>query len=128
MNVVQILTNWHPIIQGALGSGFFWVVMELGENLSRKVTALLEGERKSRRTAKAQEENQTESRSYAQSDFVSVFSGLNYMAKGLIALTISLGMKGVIPVFALIGFLVSVYFFFRALSYVPRPEKNQNKS
>ena len=128
MNVVQILTNWHPIIQGALGSGFFWVVMELGESLSRKVTAFLEGGKRRRKGAATPKESPPQTQDYAQSDFVSLYSGVNYVAKGLIAMTISLGVKGIIPIFALIGFVVSIYFFFRALSYVPRPEKSQSKS
>lgn len=127
MNVVQILTNWHPIIQGALGSGFFWVVMELGENLSRKVTAVLEKNRGSE-DEPVHEAKYPDFEGAEESGFISLYSGLNYLSKGLIALTISLGLKGIVPIFSLIGFLVSVYFFFRSLSYMPRSKKKRKKA
>lgn len=120
MKLVEVLTNWHPIVQGALGSGFFWLVLEVGQRLGRNATERLERDRDPEARPASGGERPPDFRDSGHSSYVSVYSGTHYIAKGLIVLTISLGLKELIPIFSLVGFLVSIYFFFRAVSYVPR--------
>lgn len=127
MKLVDVLANWHPIVQGALGSGFFWLVLEVGQRLGRNVTERLEKGREPEELPVAGGDRPPDFRKSGHSRYVSVYSGTHYIAKGLIVLTISLGLKELIPIVSLVGFLVSIYFFFRAISYVPRRKVHGKK-
>ncbi len=127
MKLIEVLTDWHPIVQGALGSGFFWLVLEVGQRLGRNATERLEEGRKPEERPALEEDRPPDFGEAGHSSYVSVYSGTHYIAKGLIVLTISLGLKKLIPIFGLVGFLVSIYFFFRAISYVPRGKGHGEK-
>lgn len=127
MNLVDVLANWHPIVQGALGSGFFWLILEVGQRVARIVTENLDKGKEPEKISSQEESYSSDFKRSEHTGLVSVYSGMHYIAKGLIVLTISLGLKGLIPVVGLVGFVVSIYFFFRAISYVPRTRGHGEK-
>ena len=41
MEIINAITEWPVIIQGALGSALFWLIIETGQRTTRKFSAKL---------------------------------------------------------------------------------------
>jgi hypothetical protein len=56
--------------------------------------------------------------------FICLYGACHYLLKALIVTVISVALTGIIDVFADVGFIIAVYFLFRALAFVPHPSKH----
>lgn len=116
--IIKTVTDWPVIVQGALGSALFWIILELGQRVVRRA-----GERLGKDLdtanwyARVAHDGAGSFRAGAQ--FFCVYGALHYILKGLVVTMLSLVVAPLIEVFATVGFLIAVYFFFRALAFVP---------
>lgn len=118
MDLIKTITDWPVIVQGALGSALFWAFLEVGQRSVRRIAARLgEDKRTANWFALAALEATGEVRSEAQ--FTCLYAALHYLLKALLITVMSLAIGGLIDVFASVGYLIAVYFLFRALAYVP---------
>lgn len=118
MDIIKIITDWPVIVQGALGSALFWAVLEIGQRVAKSATTrFTEDKFAARAFALTALEAKNEFGEFAR--FMCMYAALNYFAKAAIVAVLSLALGSVLDVFASVGFLISVYFLFRALAFVP---------
>lgn len=118
--IVQEILKWPIIVQGALGSGLFWLILFLGQK-----AALLVSNRLSKYSVKKRISSlRIEAVKYRitltdQPHRASFFGLLLYRAVGrvsigLVWLTLGLTFESIVPTFGLIGFIGALYHFFNA--------------
>jgi hypothetical protein len=135
MEIINKILEWPVIVQGALGSFLFWLLFTISQKafnfLNKKVRKEKELGSYFGRTARKQfRENNFTLSSY--SFFVCIYASIHYFLKFTLTVFISVIVLDFIPIFAYVGYLIAIYFIFRALSYVTHfntfeeeEEKNQ---
>ncbi|ENN2393690.1 hypothetical protein R7R52_11565 [Vibrio sp. 665] len=118
MNVLEQIMQWPAIVQGALGSAVFWVVLTLGQK-AYLFMAKNFGEKHDIATmfclmAKTSDSSETKIRAYS----TCLYGAFHYFVKGVIVLVMAFLVSPLGTVFSTSGYILSLYFFFRALSYV----------
>lgn len=118
--VVQEILKWPVIVQGALGSGVFWVILFLGQ----KIVLFLSGRLSRYSTKKRIGSLRIESLKYKitlnnqphRASFIGIllYKAVGRTTLGLVWLTLGLAFQSIIPVFGLIGFVGALYHFFNA--------------
>jgi hypothetical protein len=118
MEIIKTVTDWPVIVQGALGSALFWAVLEIGQRAVKRASARLGKDLETANWfAMAAHDGTGSLRANAQ--FFCVYGALHYILKGFVVTALSLVVSPWIDVFATVGYLISAYFFFRALAFVP---------
>lgn len=121
MDIVKTVTDWPVIIQGALGSALFWAILEFGQRGLRRLTSKLSLDNETANWfALASLEASPPLREKAR--YMCLYAALHYLLKAGVVLILSLVVSPVIDVFATVGYLIAVYWLFRALAYVPHIE------
>ncbi|WP_444930958.1 hypothetical protein ACJJIF_04015 [Microbulbifer sp. SSSA002] len=127
-DILTIIIEWPLIIQGALGSGLFWLVLLLGQ----KITFL-----SSRIISQRSEKNEIHYLKTLRDKYIglkahqdknipfanyvitgSIYKSLRSLYKGLIWLALGLCFGSVIPVLGVVGFMGCIYHMFKGLSVV----------
>lgn len=107
------------IVQGALGSALFWLIFEVGQRLGLVISRKVFKDKKVAMwfslAARASESHEYEIK-YRQ---IAIYGGLHYLIKALILIVVSLLLAPINHVIAVVGYVSSVYFLFRALSFIP---------
>lgn len=119
--IISGILEWPVIVQGALGSGLFWIILYCGQKLvtlvsekfskisrQSKISALREDTIKYQITLP---ENSDRSAQIA----ILLYLALRRITKGLIWMTLGFSFQSVIPVFGLVGYLGALYYLFIAL-------------
>ncbi|GAB3368112.1 MULTISPECIES: hypothetical protein [Giesbergeria] len=118
MDIIKTITDWPVIVQGALGSALFWAVLELGQRIVKRIASRLSTDYKAGSTW-ALMAHEAEGPLAHDSRFICMYAALHYLLKAGIVSALSLALGNAIEVFSSVGFLIAMYFLFRALSYVP---------
>ena len=118
MDIVKTVTDWPIIVQGALSSGLFWAILEIGQRSFRKFAECVGRDKKTANWfALAAHEASGEARAHAR--FICLYGALHYVLKGLVITVLSLAVSPFLDIFAAAGYSIAAYFFFRALAFVP---------
>lgn len=121
--IIVAITNWPIILQGVLGSALFWVVLELGQRGTRRMMGRFGKDKQTANWFAAAAHSLPAGEALEQARFVCLYGATHYAAKGFIVAILSVALAGFVQVIAIVGFLISGYFFFRALSFVPHSSK-----
>lgn len=101
-----------------MGSGLFWVVLELGQRTAKRATNRF-AQDKLAANAFALMALEGEGLPAEYSQFMCLYAALHYIVKAALIAVLSLALSSAVDVFASVGYLISTYFFFRALAFVP---------
>ena len=118
MDIIKSVTDWPVIVQGALGSALFWAVLELGQRTAKRAATRLSADRKTGNNW-ALMAHEAKGSVAVEARFMCMYAALHYLLKAGVVAALSLALGSAIEVFSSVGFLISTYFLFRALSFVP---------
>jgi hypothetical protein len=118
MDIVKTVTDWPVIVQGALGSGLFWAILEIGQRIVRKFANRISSDKKTANWF-ALAAYEASGDVAAQARFICLYGAMHYVLKGLVVTVLSWAVSPLIDIFATVGYLIAAYFFFRALAFVP---------
>lgn len=118
MDIVKTVTDWPVIVQGALGSALFWAILEIGQRSIRRVAARLGSDKKTANWF-ALAAHEASGEGGAKARFICLYGAMHYVLKGLIVTVLSWAVSPLLDVFAVVGYLIAAFFFFRALAFVP---------
>jgi hypothetical protein len=118
MDVVKTVTDWPVIVQGALGSALFWAILELGQLSIRKLAERVNHDKKTANWF-ALAAHEASGDSGARARFICLYGAMHYLLKGFVITVLSWAVSPLLDIFAAVGYLISAYFFFRALAFVP---------
>jgi hypothetical protein len=124
MSVLRAISDWPVIIQGALGSALFWIVLEAGQRLVRVTTKKLGGDHETANFFSLAAHAAEPGPALDRARFVCVYGALHYCLKALVVVVIALAVGSVVRVFADVGFVIALYFLFRALAFVPHSDRH----
>ena len=119
MDIIKPITDWPVIIQGALGSALFWLVLEVGQRATKRISAKLSKDRKTASWFSLAAHAAPPGPMQEAGRFFPIYGAIHYALKGTIIVVISAALGGVLDVFSFVGYVMAIYFYFRALSYVP---------
>lgn len=111
---------WKPTLQGAVGSAFFWLFLKYApriyESVSDKYAQRSLKAKKKLLTYKISKYSALTADGAERATFFAalVYAALREVVKGLVWLTLGLITMSVIPIFSVVGFLGSLYFFIKA--------------
>ncbi|MCZ8014493.1 MAG: hypothetical protein O9274_02230 [Limnobacter sp.] len=131
MELLQKVLDLPVIVQGALGSALFWLVLELGQWVARQASSTRAKLGKQDQTATqialaSVLEKSPEARRFAFQGMV--HGALHYTVKALIFLAMGLSIQPIVPVVGTVGILAALIFLFRALAYVPNFDRWPNEA
>jgi len=132
--IIETIQNWPVIIQGALGSALFALVMYLGEKVFSAAPALASRLSRTRRrsyliTKAIRLRAKTSKDPLAKAYYPAMlwYRASRDVIKGLIWLTLGLIFTNMVGVFGVIGHLGCLYYLFFALEVV-KPIKGDSAS
>jgi hypothetical protein len=121
----ETITEWPVIVQGALGSALFWVVLEL---LRRFIAEVQRGVKSQTRRVKVDAllreyiykkyTSHDGLAYYPQGYFLTFSRVLMFFLVGMVFFAIALLAGGMTPLFGSIGLVGAIYFFSKALSWL----------
>jgi hypothetical protein len=131
--LTSAIQNWPILLQGAIGSAIFWLVLSVGQRatnfFSLKADVLSKSKQKDhllnehlRASAKKEGDKYAAGAFYAS---VLCYRASRHVIRALIWLALGLIMNTITGIFGLIGFMGCLYYLFAALNVVkPFPEGN----
>jgi hypothetical protein len=131
MDILKVITDWPVIFQGVLASALFWLIIEVGQKIARQISNRFnENTEAPNWNAFAAFEAKSEIAEKAK--FICIYATLHYSLKAIIVSIISFAIAQFIETFSIIGYVISVYYLFRALAFVPHtsmfgPPEGRNK-
>jgi len=121
MDIINEILKWPVIIQGALGSFLFWGIFTISQKLILSTTKKIKHERelggffgKNARDSHAEGNHNASNYSF----FICIYGALHYFIKFTLSAFIGFVASDFIPVFGYVGYIMALYFGFRAISYV----------
>ena len=120
-DIVKQILEWPIIVQGALGSGLFWLILFLGQKMSAFRSKRISGYSRIRRINRLQIESiklriTLEEQPHRASLFgLLLFRALGRITRGLVWLALGLAFQSVIPIFGIVGYVGALFYFFNAL-------------
>ncbi len=121
MDIVNEILKWPVIIQGALGSFLFWLLFTIGQKIFSLSSKKLKDENELGSFFGRSARDDYKKKDYNGSNymfFTCIYASIHYLIKFILTAFISFIIADLIPVFAYVGYLIAIYFIFRALSYV----------
>ncbi|MDT7518141.1 hypothetical protein RAE19_05235 [Rhodoferax sp. TBRC 17660] len=118
MDIIKTITDWPVIVQGALGSALFWVILETGQRLLKQATSRFSSDQMAANYF-ALAAHEAEGKFGEKARFMCLYAALHYCSKAAIVIVLSLVLGQVFGIFATVGYLLAVFFLFRALAFVP---------
>ena len=120
-DIVNEILQWPVIAQGLLGSFLFWLLFSVGQKLFSFTNKRFKDEKKLGSFFGRNARDQFYKDNYNISNysfFVCIYASLHYFVKFALTAFLSFILADLIPVFSYVGYLISIYFIFRSLSYV----------
>ncbi|MEI5638745.1 MULTISPECIES: hypothetical protein [unclassified Pseudoalteromonas] len=123
MEIINEILKWPVIVQGALGSALFWILIEGGQRVVLSTSRRLSGDKKTAMwfslAASVYDNYELE----VKCRQIAIYGGLHYFIKAMILIVISLLVSPLLHVVSMVGYLVAIYYLFRALSYIPHTSR-----
>ena len=132
--LITSILEWPLIIQGALGSSLFWLVLLIGQkltNVSGQIISqrsvdneirFLKNQRDKYVGLKAHHNKNVQVANYIATGFI--YKSLRSLFKGLIWLALGLSFGSIIPVLGVVGFIGCLYHMFKGLAVVQEVDKS----
>ena len=127
MEIINKILEWPVIVQGILGSAFFWLIIHLGQ----KITTFFTNRAKKFRD-RIQEHNICHEYirrkwllmpDYAPAGFgYCIYYSIHFIVRGLILIILAQLFLRYIYVFSIVGYLGALFYFFRAAVWVTNLE------
>jgi len=117
----NVIKNWPVIVQGAFGSGLFWLVLNIGQKLvtfiSAKYSYISKVSRISWLRSASLKYHSTEE---DETDCIValIYRSIRFFYKSILWLTMGLIVNSYIEPFGVIGYIGSIYFLFKAYEVV----------
>ena len=123
MDIVNKILEWPIIVQGALGSALFWLVLVLGQRLvgvfSKSATKFSSDWKMEGLTREYIARRMFWDRKLDVLGFtLCIYHALRFGFRGLVFITLGFISSEFIPVFGVIGYLGGLFFFLRAAWWV----------
>jgi hypothetical protein len=135
VELLDEILKWPVIVQGALGSGVFWLFLLIGKWLTnfskRYIEKFFHIKSKNSDNIDAMVLNAfvTDDGHMKTGTYVlMVFAGLHYFIKAFIYFGLGWFFQNLIPTFSLLGYIVGFYYLFTSLSYLPQVDKYSHMS
>ena len=118
--LIQKILEWPIILQGALGSGLFWLILVAGQKFTAFITVKVSKSSRKRRLRALREEGLKCRITLPDNDeratmvALLVYRALRHISFGLIWLALGLAFQAFIPTFGLIGYLGALFYLFNA--------------
>jgi len=130
--LIKAASEWPVLLQGAIGSGIFWLVLVAGQKISISISKKYSESSKKRRKNFLIEQRLKYYYKTTSDNIIrgTVFSALTYRAlrnflKAIIWLTLGMLGKEFLSSLAIIGYVGTLYYLFAALNTVtPVPEED----
>ncbi len=123
--IILKVTEWPVIIQGALGSGLFWLLLILGTKttnfISNKIGSFTENASIENKRAEVLRYKAIESDDPALASLGVIgliYGAFHYIVKALIMIVFGLIFQPIIYIFGIVAYIVALYFLFRAYHIV----------
>jgi hypothetical protein len=120
--IIETVTDWPIIVQGALGSGFFWLLLTLGQKATQAIFKKLSSEKSTANSFGKSARDFFHEGHFTLSQMcfhISIYGAIHYLIKAFLVIYVASLVGSFIWAFGIIGNLIGIYFIFRALSYVP---------
>lgn len=131
--VLNIFRDWPVIVQGAIGSGIFWLVLYIGPKIFEYISLKYSERSLKTRKRKLRYENAKCSMNLAEDltqmhAYVSslTYVALRHLVRGLIWLSLGLATMSFVSVFGVVGFLGALYHFFKAADAVSPRDRDKD--
>lgn len=122
--LISAIKAWPIIVQGAMGSGLFWLVLVLLQKASLKITSHLSHlSKKSERNGIRTELLKilmTETKGPEKLNFAAplLFRMSRPFLRSILWLVLGLLLGSIIPIFGIVGYVGSIYYLLEALNVV----------
>ena len=128
-NIVDEILRWPVIVQGALGSALFWLILTGSTSLARKISTSFRGVSRVRRLDVLRTElvrySGYASDDHATSAFVVaslLYSATNEIVKAIAVICLGFIFETIAPIFRTIGFVMALYYLVWAANAVRTPK------
>ncbi len=122
MEIIEKILEWPVIIQGALGSFLFWLILVIGQKGFLFISKKLSNEKNLGHSFARMGRENFRKGNFQISNYsllVAIYGALHYFLKFVLIVFVAYIFEQTVPVFGYVGYIISFYFFFRALTYVP---------
>tara|TARA_R110001583_G_scaffold193639_1_gene362501 strand:- start:430 stop:894 length:465 start_codon:yes stop_codon:yes gene_type:complete len=118
MEFFEQIMKWPVIVQGALGSALFWLLLLIGQKATLYIFNIAGKDRSIATYFSLMAFAAPTEELRARGHLTCLYAGFHYFLKGLIVIIIAFLISQINPVISIVGYMISLYFLFRALSYV----------
>lgn len=120
MDFYEKILDWPAIIQGLLGSFLFWFIIYIGQKITRYFSKKISKDKETATYfAKAYYAARVDDPIRIQLFTSVVYGAIHYFLKASLVMVITMWIGEALPIFQHVGYLITVYFLFRSLSYLP---------
>lgn len=130
MEIINQIISWPVLVQGALGSGLFWLFMKAGQYVSNISKNFIGSHKKDMLARDKLIEKAIKSSSlqeWINFSSLAVYISLHYIIKAIIFISLGVMLKDYIPVFSIIGYIGGIGYLFLALRYSPHLDSHIEK-
>jgi hypothetical protein len=129
-SILDKVLQWPVIVQGALGSALFWLILTVGEILTKKLGVKVSGITKKQKLSRLNNEFVRYSTLATNDKFLIsagvvmlLYASLHYIVKALVMVCLGFIFSGVNYVFGIVGYVMALYYLFWAADAVRDTEK-----
>ncbi|MCU8562355.1 hypothetical protein M2G36_21620 [Vibrio vulnificus] len=126
MNVIETVTAWPVIVQGALGSALFALVSYTGQAVVRIASSKWASYSQYNNSILASQKASLIDAHLKNDDIhvgsilsELVFCSLHYIMKAVLFVALGAVVESLLPVFGFVGYLIGFIYLFKAMSYSP---------
>ena len=116
-SIIDQILQWPIIVQGALGSALFWLILTIGDPVVRKFGSIMRGFSKKRQLDILMTDS-LRYRALIESDakhlIVLLYAAVHFVVKALLSLCLALMFESVFPAFGFVGYAMAIYYLFMA--------------
>lgn len=133
--LVTVLTDWPVLVQGVLGSAFFWLILMLGQKTAMVVSAKYAATSRKRRESFLVEERlkyalQEATNTVEHTAYLSalLYRAFRHAIRAAIWLTLGLITSSFLPVIGAVGYIGCLYYLFAAFNVVKGVSNDEDTS
>jgi hypothetical protein len=121
MSLSEWIQSWPVIVQGAIGSALFAFILFIGQVITRFAMTRLRSEKETAEffALMAWSHKRPYIELSTRSFFSCIYAALHFFLKAMIVLVAAWILAPLSYIISIVGYLISVYYLFRALARVP---------
>ena len=129
--IVKQILSWPTIVQGALGSGLFWLIIVVGEYVTKLFKNKFGEHKKDMNHRDSIINDVLENKDIVGMKLYlisAIYASMHYIIKAFIFVLIGNYLNDFIPIFGFIGYLGGFIYLLLALNHVPDIDSYANKT